>query len=51
MNRTKRLKLIQFSLFLLGALIIFITYKDNSNLSKNDVVKKKLKKRLISKKM
>ena len=46
MNRTKRLKLIQFSLFLLGALIIFITYKDNSNLSKNDVVTKEIKEKI-----
>jgi lipopolysaccharide export system protein LptA len=38
MNRTKKLRLIQISLFLLGSLIIFITYKDNSNLSKNNVV-------------
>ena len=42
MNRTKKLRLIQLSLFLLGALIIFITYKDNSNLSKNDISKKEI---------
>ena len=46
MNRTKKLRLIQFSLFLLGALIIFITYKDNSNLSKNDVVTKEIKEKI-----
>ena len=46
MNRTKKLRLIQFSLFLLGALIIFITYKDNSNLSKNNVVTKEIKEKI-----
>ena len=40
MNRKKKLRLIQTSLFLLGVLIIFITYKDNSNFSKNNVVTK-----------
>ena len=42
MNRTKKLRLIQISLFLLGVLIIFITYKDKSNLSKNNVVSKEI---------
>lgn len=42
MNRTKKLRLIQISLFLLGVLIIFITYKDNSNLSKNNVASKEI---------
>ena len=46
MNRTKKLRLIQISLFLLGALIIFITYKDNSNLSKNNVVTKEIREKV-----
>ena len=30
-NRKKRLKLIQFSLFLLGIIIIFFTYRENNS--------------------
>jgi hypothetical protein len=46
MNRKKKLRLIQTSLFLLGVLIIFITYKDNSNLSKNNVVTKEIREKI-----
>ena len=46
MDRTKKLRLIQISLFLLGALIIFVTYKDNSNLSKNSVVSKEIREKV-----
>ena len=46
MDRTRKLRLIQISLFLLGALIIYITYKDNSNLSKNNVVTKEIKEKV-----
>ena len=38
MNRNKKLRLIQTSLFLLGVSIIFFTYKDNSDLSKDNVI-------------
>ena len=46
MNRTKKLRLVQISLFLLGALIIFVTYKDNSNLSKNSFVSKEIREKV-----
>ena len=46
MDRTKKLRLIQISLFLSGVLIIFLTYKDNSNLSKNDVVTKEIREKV-----
>ena len=50
MDRTKKLRLIQISLFLLGALIIFVTYKDNSNLSKNSFVSKEIKEKVSKQK-
>ena len=50
MNRKKKLRLIQTSLFLLGVLIIFITYKDNSNFSKNNVVTKENREKISKQK-
>lgn len=50
MDRTKKLRLIQISLFLLGAIIIFVTYKDNSNLSKNSFVSKEIKEKVSKQK-
>ena len=46
MDRTKKLRLIQISLFLSGVLIIFVTYKDNSNLSKNNVITKEIREKV-----
>ena len=50
MSRNKKLRLIQICLFIFGTLIIFITYKDNSNLSKNDVVTKEIKEKISKQK-
>ena len=46
MNRNKKLRLIQTSLFLLGVSIIFFTYKDNSDLSKDNVISKEFKEKI-----
>jgi lipopolysaccharide export system protein LptA len=43
MNRKKKLILIQVSLFVIGMMIIFTTYKDNTRLSKNIFVPKEIK--------
>ena len=46
MDRNKKLRLIQISLFLLGTSIIFITYKDNSDLSKSNVMTKEFREKI-----
>ncbi|MDC0437561.1 LPS export ABC transporter periplasmic protein LptC [Pelagibacteraceae bacterium] len=40
MERKKKLKLIQINLFIIGVLVIFFTYKNNLNLSKEKILTK-----------
>ena len=50
MERKKKIKIIQISLLVLGLLIIFFTYKNNENVSKNSIItseaQKKIKKQI-----
>ena len=46
MERKKKIKIIQISLLVLGLLIIFFTYKNNENVSKNSIITSEAQKKI-----